>query len=230
MAARRPAAGSSSRSHASGARARASSAARTRNVWLSLLGAMTFVGGALVLLDGRPAPAVDGLTLTPLVATGMTPSIESIFNTRQSVSAGRWQHIMIHASGSASGSPEVLDAQARGQRLAGLGHHFVIGNGRGMEDGELHVAYRWLDQAPGAHAAGTAGAPFNTSAVSICLVGDGVRGGFTRAQMDRLVEVVRALQDRLGIPAKNVLLHSDAVNITDPGPLFPEAWLRQQLR
>ncbi len=227
MAARSTAA---ARSRSARSAPRAGNQARTRNVWLSLLGAMTVVGGALVLLDGKPAPAVDGLTLTPLVATGVTPSIESIFHTRQSVVRGRWQHIMIHATGSASGSPETLDSQARGQKLAGLGHHFVIGNGRGMEDGELHVAYRWLDQAPGAHAAGTAGAPYNTSAISICLVGDGNRGGFTRAQMDRLVEVIRSLQERLGIPAQNVLLHSDAVNIADPGRLFPEAWLRQQLR
>ena len=62
---------------------------------------------------------------------------------------------MIHQSGSAYGKPSTIEAEHVAQNLRGLGHHFVIGNGSGMDDGEVHVGYRWLDQLPGAHAAGT---------------------------------------------------------------------------
>lgn len=201
---------------------------RTRTVWLALLGAMTTVGGLLVLLDGRPA-AVQGMTLTPLVATGTTQSLSTIFRTRQPLATERWSHIMIHHSGAPAGSPAMLEQQHRGAGLRSLGHHFVIGNGRGMEDGELHVGLRWLDQQPGAHAAGEHGDAFNQVAISICLVGDGNRQAFSRAQMDRLVQLVRSLQQQFNIPARNVVLHSAAAPVSDPGTLFPVAWLREQV-
>ena len=51
--------------------------------------------------------------------------------------------------------------------LKGLGYHFVIGNGRGISDGELYVGYRWLDQLAGAHAAGANGANWRTDRRSV---------------------------------------------------------------
>ncbi len=204
-------------------------AKRARTVWLSLLAAMTGVGGLLLAVDAGPAPSVDGLTLTPLVATGTSSSIESVFQTRQPLATQRWTHIMIHHSGSPVGTPASIETEHRAQRLKGLGHHFVIGNGRGMDDGELHVGYRWLDQLPGAHAAGPRGEAMNQAAISICLVGDGNRQPFSRAQLTRLNQLVGALCAELKIPASRVILHSDVAPIADPGRLFPETLLREQL-
>ena len=202
---------------------------RAKVVWMSLTAAMTAVGGLLVVADGRPAPRADGLALPPLVAAGSPQGIESIFKTRMALDKGRWKAIIIHASGEPFGSPAAIEAEHQKLRFRGLGHHFVIGNGAGMDDGELHVGYRWLDQLPGAHAAGPKGDWYNANAISICLVGNGDRQTFTKPQIARLESLVSALCRELGIPADKVLLHSAIAPTSDPGRLFPEALLRQHL-
>jgi hypothetical protein len=202
---------------------------RRRVVWGALAATMAITGTALGLLGGRPPASASGMSLPPLVAAAGPASIESVFRTRTAVSSGRWQAIVIHHSGSLSGTPEALDASARQGGLKGLGHHFVIGNGRGMSDGEIHVGYRWLDQLAGAHVAGVHGDWYNRNAVGICLVGDGRRRVFTEGQTARLVQLVGALMDELGIPRERVYLHSDLAGVEDPGPLFPLAAFHEQL-
>ncbi len=211
--------------------ASAGSSHRTKVVWASLLAAMTLVGGLLVMLDDRPAPRAAGISLTPLVATGTTSNIESIFNTDKPLATQRWNSIVIHHSKSVAGGPNSIEAEHRAQGLKGLGHHFIIGNGRGgeMADGELHVGFRWLSQLPGAHAVGPRGTELNNHALSICLVGDGSRQKFSRAQMARLNQLVEALCAKLNIPADKVYLASEVSNVKDPGPLFPESEFRARL-
>jgi hypothetical protein len=199
-------------------------------VWASLVGAMTVAGGGLFLLDrGLPAAAADGLTLTPLMATAAPDTVEVVFNTPSPLEKGRWQSIVIHDSGSPVGSPSSLDAEARANNLRGLGYHFVIGNGNGMDDGQLAIGRRWLDQVPGAHAAGQNADWYNRHSIGICLIGDGNRKAFTPAQMRRLVQLVDALCREFKIPPSKVLLHSQICTTQDPGRLFPEATLRAQL-
>ncbi|HED52658.1 MAG TPA: N-acetylmuramoyl-L-alanine amidase [Phycisphaerales bacterium] len=196
---------------------------------MALVLAMTAVGGTFWILDGSPAPRLNGLRLPALVAAAGPSSIERLYDTREPITQGQWQAIVIHHSGSSYGSPESIDKQHRGMNLSGLGYHFVIGNGNGAGDGELHVGYRWLDQLPGAHTTGQYGDWYNRNAIGICLVGDGDRHAYTDAQLARLVQTVTSLQRRLGIPADHVILHRDVSNTTSPGPYFPEAAFREQL-
>lgn len=202
---------------------------RARTVWMSLLATMTLVGGLLWALDTREGPRLGGRALPALVASGTPGSLESIFNTRAPLDAERWKAIVIHHSASPFGTAESLGAQARSAGLQGLGHHFVIGNGNGMDDGEVHVGYRWLEQIPGAHTAGPEGDWYNRHAVGICLVGNFDRQRPTPAQMRRLGELLRALQGRLNIPAERVYLHRDLAPTTSPGRLFPALSLRDEL-
>lgn len=202
---------------------------RARLVWVSLVGAMTGVGGLLLALGGRPAPRADGMTLMPMLATASPSSIEVIFNTTSPLRKEQWQAIVIHDSGSAADSPESLDAKARGMGLRGLGYDFVIGNGNGMADGQLHVGYRWRGQLAGAHAAGKDADWFNRHAVGICLVGDGNRQRPTAAQVSQLVRLVNTLRRELGVPAERVYLHSQLAAVDSPGRLFPEAGFREQI-
>lgn len=202
---------------------------RTRVVWGAFMAAMTTVGGLFWLLQGGPAPRLDGLALTPMVAAAGPQSIEAVFRTRAPLERQRWQAIVIHHSGSLYGTPESLESQHRAMNLSGLGYHFVIGNGSGMEDGEVNVGYRWLDQLPGAHVAGPKGDWFNRHSVGICLVGDGRRRPFTEMQMRRLVQLVGALAEQLDIPADRIYLHSELTQVDDPGRLFPEAAFREQV-
>lgn len=204
---------------------------RTKVVWLSLMAAMTTVGGFLLLLDRQTAPRAEGVSLTPLVAAGTTSSIESIFTTDAPLASRRWTSIVIHHSGSLAGGPASIEAEHRALKLKGLGHHFVIGNGRGNEmiDGELHLGFRWLQQLPGAHVVGPQGDRYNQSSLSICLVGDGNRQKFTKAQLARLNQLVDALSTRFNIPANQVILHSDVASVKDPGINFPEAQFKARL-
>jgi len=223
-----------SRSISSGRRSRSAGVSRrSKLVWGALLGSMTAVGGLLLMLDGKSMGRSDGLALTPLMAQGGTSAdLESIFTKPRAIDKSRWQAIVIHHSGSPSGNPETIAAEHKKLGLNGLGHHFVIGNGSGgMDDGGLQVGYRWLNQYPGAHAAGKRGDWYNQHAISICLVGNGDRQGFTSAQMTRLAQLINLLCRNLDIhnDAEHVVLHSSLAPTTDPGRLFNEAWLRRQI-
>ena len=202
---------------------------RGKIVWGAFTLAMTTVGGLFWVLQGGPAPRLDGLALPPMVAAAGPSSIEAVFRTRAPLASQKWQAIVIHHSASPYGTPGTIEAQHRAMNLEGLGYHFVIGNGSGMSDGEVHVGYRWLDQLPGAHVAGPKGDWYNRNAVGICLVGDGHSRGFSDDQMRRLVQLVAALSERLGIAPDHVYLHSDLAKTDDPGRLFPEASFREQL-
>lgn len=199
---------------------------RARIVWVSFLASMTAVGGLLMLLDKGKVPRTDGLTLSPLaVASGVGGSgaTDPVFETRRPLDNNRWQAIVIHASGSLTGSPASIEREHEARSLKGLGHHFIIGNGRGMEDGQVYLGFRWRDQLPGAHAAGPDGDWYNHHAISICLVGDGDRKPFTPAQLRELSELTQTLCKKLGIPESRVLLHSQIAKVNDPGKLFPAA-------
>lgn len=198
--------------------------ARVRKVWLAFLGSMTVVGGLLLMLDGRPVPRLDGLSLSPLAVAGAatdTGQTDPVFATRRLLDAGRWRAIVIHHSGSASGSPASIEREHEARNFKGLGHHFIIGNGDGMDDGQLHLGYRWLDQLPGAHAGGQNGDWLNQHSISICLVGDGNRRAFSPAQIRRVAGLIESLRGRLEIPANQVFLHSDVAAVQDPGRFFP---------
>lgn len=202
---------------------------RAKKVWVAFLASMTLVGGLLLMLDGRPVPRVDGLNLSPLAATtwGGGGTVDPVMMTRRPLDKQRWQAIVIHHSGSTFGSQETIEAEHQARNLKGLGHHFIIGNGKGMDDGQVHIGYRWLDQLPGAHAAGPNGDAYNLHAISVCLVGDGNRRPFTASQVSRLAALVESLQREFNIPAERVLLHSDIAQVQDPGRLFPVENFRQ---
>jgi hypothetical protein len=174
-------------------------------------------------------PRFEGLALPAAVAASGPTSIDAIFSTRVPLEPGRWKAIVLHHSGSGFGTPATIAAQHRAMGLDGLGYHFVVGNGSGMDDGDLHVGYRWLRQLPGAHAAGPHGEWYNRSAIGICLVGDGRSGEFSDTQVRQLARLVSELSRRLGIPSDKVYLHSEIAAADDPGQFFPEAAFREQL-
>lgn len=207
----------------------ARNARRAQVVWASFVFAMTLVCGGLYALNGAPKARLEGLALPALLAPGGTASVNAIFSTRQPLDRNRWQAIVINHSGSSIGRPESLDTQARAQGLKELGYHFVIGNGNGMDDGELFVGRRWRDQVPGAHVGGKDGNWYNQRAIGICIVGDGDKGRLTDAQMERLTDLTASLCRRMGISPSRVYMHSDLAPTTSPGRLFPQESFREDL-
>lgn len=212
-----------------GSRTTTARARRSRIVWASLAGSMTAVTALLLALDGGSSGRLDGFALPALAATSTTTSIEAVFDTREPVAEGRWQAIIIDHSGSPYGTPASIDEQHRALGLRGLGSDFVIGNGNGMGDGEIHVGDRWLNQLPGAHTAGEQGDWYNRHAIGITLVGDGSRREFTDVQMKRLLDLVSALAREYGIPPERIVLHRDVAPVSGPGRYFPAAGFREQV-
>lgn len=201
---------------------------RTRIVWAAFAAAMTLVTGGLFVLGGKDAGPLTGRTVTALASVNAAAGIESVFDdTRAEIGSGRWDAIVIHDTGRPSGSPASIDAAHRSTGLAGLGYHFVIGNGVQMGDGQIHAGFRWIDQLPGAHVAGPAGAVWNQHAIGVALVGNGDRRPFTQTQTNRLVVLVAELARRLEIPADRIYLHSDLASVSSPGRYFPASVLDQ---
>ena len=209
--------------------AKSSVSRRTAVVWTSLLGAMTLVGGGLLLLSGAPTPGAQGLSIPPLMALSGPSTVEAVFITSKPIQTNRWQAMVVHHSGSPVGTPASMDASARAMNLKGLGYHFIIGNGNGLGDGEIHVGARWLSQVAGAHAAGKDADWFNLNSIGICVVGDGDRQRPTPMQMRRLAQLTAALSRELNIPQDRIYLHNDIAQTTSPGILFPKEELRSAI-
>ena len=202
---------------------------RAKVVWASLVGSMTAVTALLMALDHGAPTRLDGLSLPAMAVTQSSVSIEAVFQTRVPVEADQWLAIVIDHTGDPFGTPASIDAAHRAMGLRGLGADFVIGNGQGMGDGEIHVSERWLEQQPGAHTAGPDGDWYNRHAIGITLVGDGTRRGFSQIQMTRLLDLVSALAREYDIPPERIVLHSDVAPVAGPGRYFPAASLREQV-
>ncbi|MBU3683027.1 MAG: N-acetylmuramoyl-L-alanine amidase [Phycisphaerales bacterium] len=134
----------------------------------------------------------------------------------------RWRAIVIHDSGTPAGDVAAIERRHQQAGLAGLGFHFVVGNGQGMDDGAIAVGPRWERQLSGAHAprgwrtpvhAGGAvaldAAGLNQSAIAICLVGRADRRPFTDRQCREVRALVRQLQAEFGIPDRAVFTASE---------------------
>lgn len=220
---------------------------RLRWVWSLFAGAMTAVGGLLLLLDGAaPQPVMASMTTTSAIARG-TRAVqpESVLPTGANLDRSRWRSIVIHHSGLPAGSGATIERHQQSAGLSGLGYHFVIGNGHGMSDGEVQVGYRWTSQLAGAHvvqrprseaqgarrvALGPNGlADLNEHSIGICLIGNGDRTPFTPRQIREVISLVRALQRELGIPATEVYLHRDLADVSSPGERFPAAEFESRL-
>ena len=221
------------------------SARRRVTVWASFFAAMTAVAGVLLLGDSG-APQIDPVVSPTLLGSDqLEPSL--VLPREAHLAAGQWQAIVIHHSATPAGDAVTLDRQHVAAGLAGMGYHFVIGNGQGLGDGVVEVGYRWNRQLPGAHVASASPAEmragiskaslsaadadqYNRHSIGICLIGNGNRREFTDRQVRELVTLVRALQDQLGIPATAVHLHSDLSELESPGKFFPTAEFETQIR
>ncbi|MFM1941395.1 MAG: hypothetical protein RI897_377 [Verrucomicrobiota bacterium] len=137
------------------------------------------------------------------------------------VRKGRWKHIVLHHSGTATGSVEGMDQYHRKVRHMenGLAYHFVIGNGKGMKDGEIAVGARWTRQLQGGHLASES---LNQVAIGICLVGNFDKASPTPKQLKSLEALVEALRNRCSLPRSAVKTHQqiNPVHTRCPGSIF----------
>jgi hypothetical protein len=200
---------------------------RTGVVWLSFLAAMTLVIGVLDFGDGDRAAV---FIATNMGVLGTDGQVDPVFDTEAQIDDTRWMGIVIHHLGEPAGDAGSIHRLHLDYGYQGLGYHFIIGNGNGLGDGVVQVGYRWNQQLPGVHTAGPAGEQHNRRSIGICLVGNGNRRPFTKAQLSQLESLTRRLQQRLHIPARSVHLHQDLSEaVQSPGRFFPVARFKQRL-
>jgi N-acetyl-anhydromuramyl-L-alanine amidase AmpD len=135
-----------------------------------------------------------------------------------------WKHILIHHSATEVGSVEAIDAVHRQRRDAngnpwlGIGYHFVIGNGHGMEDGAVAATFRWDQQLAGAHAGDE---EYNSLGIGICLIGNFEETPPTDAQLDAMYALIEWLRTEYALPPEALARHLDVRSTACPGRLFP---------
>jgi LysM repeat protein len=141
---------------------------------------------------------------------------------RVGVTAGKWKHIVIHHSGTYMGTVKGMDRFHREERHMenGLAYHFVIGNGKGMGDGEIAVGNRWIEQLNGGHLRSE---ELNAVSIGICLVGDFEHGRPTAQQMDSLRALIHDLLGRCKLGADSICTHQQINTLYTrcPGRHFP---------
>ena len=200
---------------------------RTQNVWVAFF--VTIATAMFVLQLGSDINQT-GLMAT-LVSIEERPTEDPLFSSIEKADGAAWSSIVIHHLGKPAGTVEELDRNHRNSGLDGLGHHFLIGNGYGIDDGFIHLGYRWLNQTPCARLASADPSLWNSGVISICLVGDGNRRPFSEQQLVQLSRLVQRLQLELSIPVEKILLANEIDSDShSPGRYFAEAQFRDQLR
>lgn len=155
------------------------------------------------IYPGQRLTIPSGPVAAPL--PDLSPAVQRAID-RAPVRSGRWKYIVIHHSATSVGSAKSMDAYHRRQRHMenGLAYHFVIGNGRGMKDGEIVVGNRWTKQLNGGHLSRES---LNEVSIGICLVGNFNNTKPTRKQIDSLEALLEALMKRCRLSAKSIETH-----------------------
>jgi len=204
---------------------------RASIVWAAFIASITLVGGFLVVTDPSPAPRVSaGISL---LQTPDTSGYRTILDTTVPVEHERWLGIVIDHTGHPHGSVETISRQAQADGFESLNYHFVIGNGNGMGDGQMHLGYRWNTQiaaAPLTRSKDPAHAWVNEHSIRIGMVGNGHNRSFTDEQMKRLTALILGLQAEFHIPGDRVRLAHEFASSAGPGPEFDFEGFKRQLQ
>lgn len=153
--------------------------------------------------------------------------------TEHDAPARPWRYVVLHHSASEAGSVESIDADHRTRKDAsgipwrGIGYHFVIGNGRGMSDGQVEATFRWTEQTSGAHAGE---ARYNDEGIGICLIGNFQTDLPTEKQLESLSQLITQLQGPWQIPDDRVMTHGQIKATACPGKQFIPALKRKEIR
>jgi len=141
----------------------------------------------------------------------------------------KWRYIVIHHSATDSGSVAGMDNYHRKTRRMknGLAYHFVIGNGRGMKNGEVAIGNRWTRQIQGGHLASD---KLNEIAIGICLVGNFEKRTPNAAQLESLEALLADLLNRTSLPPSAIRTHRAINNRPTrcPGRKFPIALVKSK--
>jgi hypothetical protein len=177
----------------------------------------------LALEPGRRAP-LSGIELTSIDPEPQVDPTDRLFDTEQPLG---WRSIIIHDTGTQTGSARAINRAHERLGRGGLGYHFVINNGSEKEDGLIEVGFRWSKQLLGAYLRGPGADQWHRDSIGVVLIGDADNRQLTDAQFRELVWLVRQLQRRFDIPAREVYV--DLGESQGPARFFPHVRFQQQL-
>jgi hypothetical protein len=149
---------------------------------------------------------------------------ENAVDWRPEAEPREWKYVLLHHSATETGSVASIDAVHRQRRDAGgnpwlgIGYHFVIGNGHGMEDGRIEATFRWDEQLAGAHAGD---AEYNSHGIGICLIGNFEEMPPTDAQLEAMSTLLAWLRTGYALPPEGLVRHLDVRSTACPGRFFP---------
>jgi len=178
------------------------------------------------------------VTETPVVPTPQEQELPPVTpitkdNPWKPETAARdWKYIVLHHTASEQGDVESIheshlkNKDKNGKPWLGIGYHFVVGNGKGMTDGEIEPTFRWKKQMQGAHAGV---ADYNQHGIGIVLVGNFEDGPPTTAQITSVKRLVRVLSREYEIRTSQVIGHGDVKATECPGTHFPLSEIRDSV-
>ncbi|MCH6255270.1 LysM peptidoglycan-binding domain-containing protein [Puniceicoccaceae bacterium K14] len=142
---------------------------------------------------------------------------------------GGWRHVVIHHSATDADRASNMDRVHREERRMenGLAYHFVIGNGKGMKNGEIHIGDRWLKQLQGGHLKSYLK---NKISIGICLVGNFEKRAPTTKQLEQLEALIHYLMKRTNVHHSGITTHTiiHRNHTLCPGKHFPtESFLKK---
>jgi N-acetyl-anhydromuramyl-L-alanine amidase AmpD len=158
--------------------------------------------------------------LTPTLVESDASSDLSKQNWRPAVAARDWKYLVLHHTATDHDSVATIDRVHRqrkdkqGQPWVGIGYHFVIGNGHGMEDGQIEPTFRWQKQLAGAHAGV---GRYNDAGIGICLVGNFEEQQPTKKQFAAVNELVSSLRTQFEISPTSIVGHNQVKATECPG-------------
>lgn len=181
----------------------------------------------------RPQPLAPSAPLVPV--TPLAPEFDTEPKAlpldpiatnpwRPGMAARDWKYLVLHHTASDAGDVESIhnahlkNKDKNGKHWLGIGYHFVIGNGRGMDDGEIEPTFRWKQQMPGAHAGVN---EYNQRGIGIVLIGNFEKSQPTPRQLKSVKELVAVLAREYAIHAEHVIGHGDIKATECPGQFFP---------
>ncbi len=138
------------------------------------------------------------------------------------VKAGRWKYVVVHHTASDVGTFHGIDLYHRERRHMenGIAYHFLIGNGKGMKDGEIVASRRWTEQLQGGHLASE---ELNQISLGVCLVGNFEKTAPTSLQLQSLASLFNYLLARCRLGRSAIKTHQqiNTVFTICPGRNFP---------
>ena len=146
----------------------------------------------------------------------------------------RWNYIVIHHSAGDYGNIKFLQKIRKERQPIEpydvIAYHYIIGNGNGMEDGEIASDCRKKYNLWGVHV-NEKNWVLNFLGLGVCIIGNLDKKQITSKQYESLLKLTKALMEDYNIEKENILFHGklEYESTKCPGKNFPYKKFKKDL-